>query len=80
MHASLPKIVSDPKILLGKPTIAGTRIPVELILEKLALGESPEQILRAHPSLPERAVAAALAYAASVVRNEEVIPLHRRSA
>ena len=38
-------IISDPKIMMGKPTVAGTRITVELILEKLAAGETVEQIL-----------------------------------
>lgn len=44
-------IVSDPQVMMGKPVIAGTRIPVELILEKLAAGETTEQILSAHPRL-----------------------------
>jgi uncharacterized protein (DUF433 family) len=57
----LPLVVSDPKVMLGKPVIAGTRITVELLLEKLAAGESVEQILRAHPHLPEGSIAAALA-------------------
>jgi uncharacterized protein (DUF433 family) len=49
--------------MMGKPTIAGTRITVELILEKLAAGETPEQILSAHPRLRPEAVQAALAFA-----------------
>lgn len=56
------RIVTDPKIMLGKPVFAGTRIPVELVLEKLAAGESVEQIVAAHPRLTEadiRAVAEA---------------------
>lgn len=56
-------INSDPKIMMGKPVIAGTRITVELILEKLAAGESVEQILDAHPRLTREAVSAALLYA-----------------
>lgn len=44
-------ITSDPKIMMGKPVIAGTRITVELILDKLAAGETYEQILEAHPHL-----------------------------
>jgi uncharacterized protein (DUF433 family) len=44
-------ITSDPKVMMGKPTIAGTRITVELILEKLAAGETTEQILSEHPRL-----------------------------
>jgi uncharacterized protein (DUF433 family) len=42
-------IASNPKVMMGKPVIAGTRITVELILEKLAAGETIEQILEAHP-------------------------------
>jgi uncharacterized protein (DUF433 family) len=42
-------IVSDPSIMMGKPVIAGTRITVELILEKLSAGETVDQILEAHP-------------------------------
>ncbi|MGL4421595.1 MAG: DUF433 domain-containing protein [Gemmataceae bacterium] len=76
----LPEIQSDPRIMLGKPVIVGTRIPVELLLEKLAAGESVEQIQRAHPHLPEGSIAAALSYAVAILRNESVIPLERRSA
>jgi uncharacterized protein (DUF433 family) len=46
--------------MMGKPVIAGTRITVELILEKLAAGESIEQIVDAHPRLTKEAVLAAL--------------------
>ena len=53
-------IQSDPSIMMGKPVIAGTRITVELILEKLAAGESVEQVLDSHPRLMKEAVLAAL--------------------
>ena len=49
-------IVSDPNVMMGKPVIAGTRITVELILEKLAAGEAPEQILEAHPRLTHEGI------------------------
>jgi uncharacterized protein (DUF433 family) len=62
-------IHSDPSVMMGKPVIAGTRITVELILEKLAAGETIEQILEAHPRLTRKAVLAALAYAAEAMRN-----------
>ena len=77
---SAPLIASDPAVMMGKPVIAGTRITVELLLEKLAAGESVEQILRAHPHLPEGSISAALAYAVAVIRNEVVVPMERRSA
>jgi uncharacterized protein (DUF433 family) len=67
-------IVSDPKIMLGKPVIAGTRITVELILEKLAAGETVEQILEAHPRLTRESIQAALAFAAEALRADVVYP------
>ena len=56
-------IQSDPSIMMGKPVIAGTRITVELILEKLATGESVEQLLASHPRLTKEAILAALDFA-----------------
>jgi len=55
--------------MMGKPVVAGTRITVELILEKLAAGETIEQLLEAHPRLTKDAVLAAFAYAAEAVRS-----------
>jgi uncharacterized protein (DUF433 family) len=69
------QIVADPKIMMGKPTVAGTRITVELILEKLAAGETVEQILAAHPRLTDEGVRAALAFAAQVLGSEVVYPM-----
>ena len=57
-------VASDPAIMMGKPVIAGTRITVELILEKLTAGETVVQILDAHPRLTAAAIKAALAVAA----------------
>jgi uncharacterized protein (DUF433 family) len=48
-------IHSDPAVLAGKPVVRGTRIAVDLILEKLGAGETPEQILSAHPRLTSEA-------------------------
>lgn len=53
----------NPGVMMGKPVIAGTRITVELVLEKLAAGETVEQILDAHPRLTRQAISAALLYA-----------------
>ena len=53
-------IISDPSVMMGKPVISGTRITVELILEKLTSGETIEQILEAHPRLSREAIQAAL--------------------
>ncbi|MEH2373787.1 DUF433 domain-containing protein [Nostoc sp.] len=70
----MQKIVSDPKIMMGKPVILGTRITVELILEKLAAGETPQQILEAHPRLSDEGIKAALAFAAQALRYDVVYP------
>ena len=53
-------IVSNPAVMMGKPVIAGTRITVELILEKLAAGETAEQILEAYPHLTQEGIQAAI--------------------
>lgn len=65
---------SDVNIMMGKPVITGTRIPVELILEKIAAGESFEQILEAHPRLTHEAIRAAIAFAAEALRAGVVCP------
>jgi uncharacterized protein (DUF433 family) len=68
-------IISNPKIMMGKPVIAGTRVTVELILEKLAAGETYEEILEAHPRLTREAIQAALAFAAQVLRADVIYPV-----
>ena len=73
-------IVSDPKVMMGKPVVAGTRITVELILEKLAAGESVEQVLEAHPRLTREAVQAALRFAAEALRADVVYPVAEAAA
>ena len=72
-------IVSDPKVMMGKPVIAGTRITVELIPEKLAAGETIEQILEVHPQLTREAILAALAFAKEALRADVVYPLTKES-
>lgn len=67
-------IQSDPAILMGKPVIAGTRITVELILEKLSAGETIEQIVEAHPRLTREGVLAALNFAAQALRADVIYP------
>ncbi|MFN0105709.1 MAG: DUF433 domain-containing protein [Bryobacteraceae bacterium] len=70
-------VVSNPKIMMGKPVIRGTRITVELILEKLAAGETEAQILLDHPHLTREAIHAALAFAAQALRCDVVYPVER---
>lgn len=67
-------IVSDPAVMMGKPVVAGTRITVELILEKFAAGEAMEQVLSAHPRLSEEAIRAAFAFAADALKADVVYP------
>jgi uncharacterized protein (DUF433 family) len=68
-------IVSDPAIMMGKPVVAGTRITVELILEKLAAGETEADLLAAHPRLSLEGIRAALFFAASALRADVVYPV-----
>ena len=65
------KIVCDPTVLGGKPVVSGTRIAVELILEKLGAGETAEDIVEAHPNLTLQGIQAALTYAARTMRADE---------
>ena len=67
-------IRSNPAVMMGKPVVAGTRITVELILEKLAAGESVEQILEEHPRLSREAIPAALAFASEALRADVIYP------
>jgi uncharacterized protein (DUF433 family) len=69
-----PLVTSDPAIMLGKPVIAGTRITVELILEKLGAGETIDDLLLDYPQLTSEAVLAALRFALQVIRNDVVYP------
>jgi uncharacterized protein (DUF433 family) len=74
------KITSDPAVMMGKPVIVGTRITVELVLDKLAAGESIEQLLEAHPRLTREGVLAAMGFAAEALRADVVYPVRRQSA
>jgi uncharacterized protein (DUF433 family) len=68
-------IESNPKIMFGKPVIKGTRITVELILEKLATGESVEAILSSYPHLSREQVLACVDFAKKSLSLETVYPL-----
>lgn len=70
----------DPVIMMGKPVIRGTRITVELILEKLAAGETVDQILAAHPRLTNDSIRAALAFAARTLRADVIYPTKQAGA
>ena len=66
--------------MLGKPVIKGTRITVELILEKLAAGETSEQILNEHPRLSEEDLHAALRFAADALKADVLYPIDQEAA
>jgi uncharacterized protein (DUF433 family) len=67
-------IVSDPRVMMGKPVVAGTRITVEQILEKLAAGETAAELLESHPRLTREGITAALQFAAEALRADVVYP------
>lgn len=69
------RIISDPEIMMGKPTIAGTRITVEYILEELSHGKSYDALLHSHPNLTREGIHAALDYAMRVLRLDVVDPV-----
>jgi uncharacterized protein (DUF433 family) len=62
-----------PGVMLGKPIFRGTRITVEFVLERLAQGARPEDLVKSHPTLTAEHISAALAYAVSVVRQDELL-------
>ena len=69
----LDRIEINPDVMLGKPVVRGTRIPVELILRKLSEGASEADLLEAYPCLTIADIHAALAYAAQAVAHETII-------
>jgi uncharacterized protein (DUF433 family) len=69
------RIEINPEVMMGKPVIRGTRIPVELILRKLAEGESEGELIEDYPHLRPEDIRAAIAYGAASVAHEEVVLL-----
>ena len=69
------RITLDPKVLVGKPVIKGTRLAVEFIVELLAQGWTQDEILRNYPGLTPEDIQACLAYASMVLQSEKVYPL-----
>jgi uncharacterized protein (DUF433 family) len=70
----LEMISSDPRVMHGQAVIAGTRVPVSVILDCLAAGMTTEEITTEYPSVPIAGVRAAAAYGAALAR-EELLPL-----
>ncbi|HNR96856.1 MAG: hypothetical protein BWY10_02544 [Chloroflexi bacterium ADurb.Bin180] len=69
------RIVLDPQILVGKPTVRGTRLAVELIIDLLAQGWTEAEILNNYPGLTREDVQACLSYASATLRAEKVYPI-----
>jgi len=69
------RIEINPSVMLGKPVIRNTRIPVELLLRKLAKGATNADLLDAYPRLTEDDIRACLAYAAEAISHEDVFSL-----
>ena len=69
------RIEINPKVMLGKPVIRGTRITVELVLRKLAEGATENDLLDAYPHLKKQDLHAAMAYAADTLAHEETVLL-----
>ena len=65
----------NPKVMMGKPVIKGTRLTVELILSSLAAGETFENLLKAHPRLTKEGIYAALSFAADSLKGENIYPV-----
>ena len=69
-------IESNPSVMLGKPVIKGTRLTVEMILQKLSEGASAEQLIVAYPSLQINDILAVLAYASDIISTETILAMH----
>jgi uncharacterized protein (DUF433 family) len=69
------RIEINPKVMMGKPVIRGTRIPVELILRKLSEGAKERELLEAYPRLTKQDIQAAIRYAADTLAHEDTVIL-----
>ena len=68
----LNRVITNPNIMLGKPVIKGTRLTVEILVEKIAYGATAEEIKREYPFITEDDIRASLLYAAKRMAHEEV--------
>jgi uncharacterized protein (DUF433 family) len=69
------RIVADPDVLVGKPIIKGTRVSVELVMDLLAAGYSPDQIREQYDQLALEDIQACLSYAREVIRSERTFAM-----
>jgi uncharacterized protein (DUF433 family) len=72
----LDRIELDPRVCNGKAVIHGTRIPVSVILDQIASGESWDSIIRGYPELKKEDIQAALLYASALIDQSEVKEVH----
>ena len=80
IFAGMTHIESKPGVMMGKPVIAGTRITVENVLERLGAGETVESIVAEHPRLTREAVLAAVEFGARALRADVVYPFPVQAA
>ena len=69
------RITMDPKVLVGKPIVKGTRLSVDFIIGLLAQGWSEAEVLRNYPGITSEDIKACLAYAEEMMKNERVYPI-----
>ena len=74
-------ITADPDVMMGKPVIAGTRLTVEFIVERLADGWTEDDLIRSYPGLTQEQIHACLAYAAEMLSEVQMysLPLRRHA-
>jgi uncharacterized protein (DUF433 family) len=73
-------IISNSEVMCGKPVVKGTRITVELILEKLSMGFTVDEILEEHPTLTKEGIQAALRYAVESIKDELFLTIGKKAA
>ena len=73
-------IVSDPEILVGKPVVKGTRLSVDLVLDRLADGWTAEDLFQSYPRLTPEALQAVFAFAAEILKDEDCVALAKATA
>ncbi len=73
-------IVCNPEVMVGKPVIRGTRITVELILEKFAAGYTEDRILSAYPHITREGIRASLAFAAEALQASVIYPFEHAAS
>jgi uncharacterized protein (DUF433 family) len=74
------RIEINPKVMMGKPVILGTRIPVELILRKLSEKATEADLLQAYPQLVAEDIQAAIRFAADTIAHEETVFISRKAS